>query len=138
MKSWSLAVIAAVLGCVFSSPEASAADKLSKVFKLDMLNVQPAFLESVAGPAKEINKDANGVEIRRYLIDGCDVAAHFEGSRARRYSLSLTPKCNFNLGGFVPGYSSTKGLTIGKFVDGPQHPKMRMHSFCIYSCGNAA
>jgi hypothetical protein len=134
-----VAVIVSVLPGAFSLPDsASAADKLSSIFNFDMLNVQPAFLENITGPARSMDTDATGVEVRDYRVDGCQVQAFFEKNLARRYALVLTPKCNFNLGAFVPGYASTKGLTVGKFADGQQHPQLRLHSDCIYNCGNAA
>lgn len=139
MKHFRAAAALLVLACASMSTDfALAAGKLAIIFKFDMLSVRPSYLESITGPAKEIATDRSGAEVRSYRIDGCDVRVFFEKDVARRYSLSLSRKCNFNLGAFLPGYASTSGLTVQKLVDGPQHPELRFRADCIYSCGNAA
>jgi hypothetical protein len=134
---WRLASAATLLGLSLASPgQAMAADKLAKIFKFDMLNAKLARLEAMTGPAQNV-ADFRGVQIRDYRVDGCDMQAFVERGMVRRYSLSLTPSCNFDLAAFVPGYGSTKDLTVGKFVGGEQRPVLRLHADCM-DCGNAA
>jgi hypothetical protein len=137
MSARLLAAIASI--CSFALPDqAMAANKLSSIFKLDMLNTEIAYLESITGPAMHVYPDRGSIQIRDYRVDGCKVQAFVAGTKVQRYSITLTPRCNFNLGAFLNGYSSTSGLTVGKFASGAYHPDMRVQSDCIYSCGNAA
>jgi hypothetical protein len=126
-----------IVALAFANPHhAMAAGKLSNIFKYDMLNAELPYLESIIGPAMHVSDDA-GIQTREYRVEGCKVKAFVEGTQVRRYALSLTPKCNFNIGDFLSGYPSTSGITVGKFVGGPQHPAVRLRTDCIYLCGNS-
>jgi hypothetical protein len=133
------AIIAWMSVLAFASADrAMAAARLSGIFKSEMLNVELPYLESITGPAMHIYPGRADTQAREYRIEGCKVQAFIKGTRVRRYSLSLAPKCNFNLGALLYGYSSTSGLTVGKFASGAQHPIMRFQADCMDLCGNAA
>ena len=103
-----------------------------------MLNAQVAYLEAITGPAMHVYA-GGGVQIRDYRVAGCRVTVYANGPAVVGYSLDLTPRCNFDLGAFLGnGYSSTSGLTIGKFAAGLFGPQLLVQSSCIYLCGNAA
>jgi hypothetical protein len=128
----------ACLVCMAAAGPVCAADKLSTIFQFEMLNAQVAYLEAITGPAMHVYA-GGGVQIRDYRVAGCRVTVYANGPAVVGYSLDLTPRCNFDLGAFLGnGYSSTSGLTIGKFAAGLFGPQLLVQSSCIYLCGNAA
>jgi hypothetical protein len=132
-----LRVLSVLMALSFAG-NAHADSKLARIFDREMLNVQIAYLESITGPAMHVN-DILGVQYRDYRIEGCKLLVYAKGSEVVGYTLSLSPKCNFNLGNFLgSGYSSTNGLTVGGFINGGLGQGMRVQSGCIYMCGNAA
>src|ERR1700722_7299374 len=103
--------IALAIAAIFAfalEGRAMAASKLLSIFKFDMLNAQVAYLESITGPAMHIYSFAD-IEIRDYRVDGCNVQAFVGGAEVKRYSLALTPKCNFNFNAFLGEHLSTSG-----------------------------
>ena len=113
-------------------------NKLSRIFRPEMLNAQIAYLETITGPALHVGDSFNSVVERDYRVDGCRLKAYTKGKMAIGYSLDLSSNCSFDLGAFLGnGYSWTDGLTIGKFVDGAYGEDMRAQSSCINSCGNS-
>jgi hypothetical protein len=126
--------------CVCALPATAAAQsKLDEIFEFDMLGAQVAYLEHMIGPAKHIfTLPKAGMQIRTYPVDGCKVEATTQGTEVLRYSLVLTPTCNFDLGKLVQGHATTKDLTVGRFADRYDASYLHVRSDCIYSCGNAA
>jgi hypothetical protein len=94
-----LAVAIAAIPAFALGGWAMAASKLLSIFKFDMLNARVAYLESITGPAMHIYSFPD-LEIREYRVNGCNVQAFVGGAEVKRYSLMLTPRCNFNFNAF--------------------------------------
>ncbi len=135
-----IAAAGLLLMCTTAVLEAAPASKLQKVFQFETLGVRVAYLESLTGPAMHEFPGAGGTETRDYRVDGCLVGAGIDQGTVRYLRLSLTPRCNFNLGSFLGnGYGTTTGLTVGKFARGLFGASaIRVQSSCVYLCGNAA
>ena len=120
-----------------SAPAPAAPDvketSLGDVFNADMLNVEVPYFERTVGPAKRVTKLAPGKTVRTYVVEGCNVKAHVDGTSIYAFAMDLTPGCNVNLKPFLADFASTKNLTLGKFVraegDG------MFHATCLTTCG---
>lgn len=104
-----------------------------------MLYAQVPYLETITGPAMHVSPGRDALQRRNYQVEGCEVIAYAKATLVIGYSLDLTPKCNFDLSEFMGDrYSTTRRLTVGKFIKGGSGSDMRVQSTCIYLCGNAA
>ncbi len=129
--------IAAPVPVPVSAPAPAAPEvketALSNVFTADMLNVEVPYFEKTVGPAKRVTKLAANKTVRTYVVEGCAVKAHVDGTSIYAFAMDLTPSCNVNLKPFFPDFASTKNLTLGKFVraegDGT------FHATCLTTCG---
>ena len=89
---------------------------LGDVFTPDMLNVEVPYFEKTVGPAKRIMKLTPTKTVRTYVVEGCSVQAHVEGTAIYAFAMDLKPACNVNMKPFFADFASTKNLTLGKFV----------------------
>jgi hypothetical protein len=114
---------------------AAKPNKLSKIFDYEMLNVDVAYFEKVAGVAKNTNYDGK----KNYKVDGCEIHVDVTGGTVQSLSMELSNKCTFDLKKFLPNISSLSAhkVTFGKF-DSEIGETGRFYSDCISGCGNAA
>ncbi len=106
---------------------------LGDVFNADMLNVEVPYFEKTVGPAKRVVRLGDDKTIRTYVVEGCDVKAHVQGSNIYAYGMDLTPSCNVSLKPFFADFASTKNLTLGKFVKAEGDGAF--HATCLVTCG---
>jgi len=111
---------------------ASTKDRLDKLMHHDMLGVQRAYFETIAGVAKRVNKNK-----RNYDINGCQIwiTEDKDLNVTSIELLNISNKCTFNSSNIFlngPGHV----LTFGHINDYSFQAKSV--ESCFVSCGNAA
>lgn len=116
-----------------SAMSANSLSLLDKVFDPEMLDVDLAYFEQIAG----IPRRTNG-ESREYRIDNCDVTVSLAQERVRHMRLGLKDGCSFDLNRFLPGYGlpPISQLTFGAFGDVVGLNGV-WYADCLSGCGNA-
>lgn len=111
---------------------AAPVSKLAQLFKPDMLNAQVAYVETIIGPAKEVNGD-----YRDYIVDGCRVSIEAPKGAIATFGIEFKKGCSLNLGDFL-GNAPAKadGITFGDLIDTGY--SSTISASCLQSCGNAA
>lgn len=124
----------------FAAVPAQAGAKLNSLFTPDMLDVRVQFLETITGPARRAHQAGDGVEIREYVVDRCQVTARVKDNSVRAYGLRLTKTCTADLSALVSRrLLVTPSTTIGSLTDAFGGAMAEeFYISCLGSCGNAA
>ena len=132
-----MGTIAAV--CMLLGPSDAASsppqEKLSDVFAPKMLGADLAFFEKVTGPARNTFGDT-----KTYDFAGCEISAGVASGTVESLSISLSPKCTFDLNPFLPNFAgkipNLVGMTFGQF-DKLSQSQGTFYADCLSECGNA-
>jgi len=110
--------------------------KLSKVFSSKMIGGTTNFVESIIGPA--INVDAH-FKTRDYEVDGCKliIGATADGT-ITSMTINLSPVCNFNWRLAFPNHADLPQPNKLKFGDVMKIENgWKITADCLISCGNS-
>lgn len=118
----------------------AVSSRVQSLFEKEMLNVRLSFLETVIGPARHSYQTRDGVEVREYIVDRCQVTARVKDGNVRAYGLRLTDACNADLSKlFAKRLVVTPSTTIGSLADAlGGGPGEEFQISCLRDCGNAA
>lgn len=122
-------------GSVEADEQTTPNPSLDKIFTLDMLGSDIAYLQQFTGIPKETW--CNGS--RTYKVGECIVTAHTETEKVLSLGLEVNPRCTFDFGkmfGSTPNAVWAHQLTYGK-VENILGEGAHFSSDCIYACGNA-
>ena len=120
---------------------ATAADRLRKIFDPEMIGSNLAYFENISGPARKTFTGRHSVTYSYYEVDGCKIIAQISRGTVRVIELDkLSPKCTFDLNIFLPnaGKGSLPALhsmTFGKFDALTRQGHYSAN--CLSLCGNA-
>ena len=112
--------------------ETAGRRRLAAVLRTDMLGAEIPNLESLTGPARNVDGP-----IRTYVVDGCDVRVRVSDNKVQALGLpQLWPSCGRWLAEFgFEGLTPDKA-TFGMFQD--IQSSTHYTSDCLLYCGNAA
>jgi hypothetical protein len=119
---------------------------LGRIFTLNMLNAQVAYLESITGPAWKVNAGvAQGTEQRIYQIQGCQVTVGVSNGAVQSLGLGLSDGCSVDLSRFfnrskaAPSANTMTFGDLGNFIDdyGNSNEQGSFAADCLDGCGNA-
>lgn len=91
---------------------------LTRIFQMDMLEIDRGYLERITGPAKYIGERSDKLTTLTYMVDDCEVTAYAAGDTIKGYNLHVTPNCTIPLGGNTSDNHPTLSLadmTLGEF-----------------------
>lgn len=120
---------------------ATAAERLAKIFHPEMIGANLAYFENVSGPARNTFTGKHSVTYSYYKVDGCEITAQIMKGSVQVIELDkLSPKCTFDLNIFLPnaGKGSLPALHSMKFGEFDALTRQGYYSAdCLTLCGNA-
>lgn len=75
---------------------------LSKLFVPGAIGGNPAWVESMTGPAQRIDDEGDGKQTRTYQVDGCRVTANISQNTVQALSLDIGPTCTVSMQAMLP------------------------------------
>jgi hypothetical protein len=84
---------------------ATAPAALGALFVHDAIQGNVPWLESIAGPARQVLENGNGTQNRVYKVDGCNVTALTAQNTINALTLDVSPTCNVSIQAMLPSAS---------------------------------
>lgn len=118
---------------------ATSSAALGKLFVHDAIQGNVPWLESIAGPARQVLDNGDGTKNRVYQVDGCNVTAVTTQNTITALTLDISPTCNVSIQAMMPN-ASPLNLTHLTFADLFKEGATDISLTCAGpgECGNSA